>query len=82
MRLKVKDLAELMAYLEKEDALYVDVSVAEMEMCSTFSFVDCENRECDVKIYQVKANKAPHLTKTMPLRSRVGSPKTKKSSGD
>ncbi len=81
MKLKRTDFELLMQYLQKEKPETIEILNHSdgFQAATGFSFVDLENRQCVVKLFDAAHNVTPELTKTMKLYSRL--PKASPSSG-
>ncbi|NDC22602.1 MAG: hypothetical protein EB078_10145 [Proteobacteria bacterium] len=71
MRVKAEDLKMLMDYLEKEIVDTVDIDIGSDKFSIGFKFVDEENRECNIIIYQDIRDMKPDLIKKMALNTRI-----------
>jgi len=78
IKIKTADLYMLMQYIEKESPEFVTITKGEDKFYFSvkFEFVDKEDRECQVLIYQDTMATPPDLIKKMRLETRTKSKKT------
>jgi hypothetical protein len=69
MKVKFKDLVSFMEYATKEKPEYVSVNIDNFKF--DLSFMDSENRNCTVTIFESMVNTTPELTKNMKLYTRL-----------
>ncbi len=72
MRIKTEDMELLMAYVDREMPVTIDVKYEGQSLNGyvSFTFQDQEDRECQVRIYHDALNQRPDLIKSMKLDTR------------